>query len=139
MTTPQAILIIGGLINILFSSLAGYMVLWIRSRDTKAPISRYAVTTHTAAIMNGTLLFGLAVAIPHTGFIAPINIGIACAEVLATFLSSGRNVINWTRGHTDAIAEGGEVAVRLRGLVNMIHLFDAAAILYGVARTALGI
>ncbi len=139
MSTPQAILIIGGLVNILFSSLAGYVLFWIRSRDTKASISRYAITTHTAAITNGTLLFGLAVAIPYTGFIAPINIGIACAEVLATFFSNGRNVVNWARGHNDAIAEGSDAAVRLRGLVNMIHLFDASAILYGVVRTALGL
>ncbi len=139
LSTPQAILIIGGLINILFSSLAGYVLFWIRTRNTKAPVNRYAITTHTAAITNGTLLLGLAVAIPYTGFITPINIAIACAEVLATFLSSGRNTINWARGHTDAIAEGSDAAVRLRGLVNMIHLFDVTAILYGVVRTALGI
>ena len=139
MTTPQAILIIGGLLNILFSSLAGYMVLWIRARNTKAPINRYAITTHTSAIMNGTLLFGLAVAIPHTGFIAPINIAIACAEVLATVFSSIRNVHSWMQGFNDAVAEGTEVGLRLRGLVNIIHLFDAAAILYGVVRTALSI
>ena len=139
LTTPQAILIIGGLLNIVFSSLAGYLVFWIRARNPKAPISRYAITTHTAAIMNGTLLFGLAVAIPHTGFIAPINIGIACAEVLATVFSSIRNVHSWSRGLNDAVAEGTEVGLRLRGLANMIHLFDAAAILYGVVRTALGI
>jgi len=139
MTTPQAILIIGGLLNILFSSLAGYMVLWIRARNTKAPISRYAVVSHTSGIMNGTLLFGLAVAIQHTGFIAPINIAIACAEVLATAFSAIRNVHSWAQGFNDAVAEGPEVAVRLRGLANIIHLFDAAAILYGVVRTALGI
>lgn len=139
MSTPQAILIIGGLLNILVSSLAGYMVLWIRARNTKAPISRYAVVTHTSAIMNGTLLFGLSIAIQYTGFITPINIGIACAEVLATFLSTGRNIVNWARNHTDAIAEGSGTAIRLRGLANMIHLFDVAAILYGVVRTALGI
>ena len=139
MTTPQAILIIGGLLNILFSSLAGYMVFWIRARDKHAPITRYAVTTHTASIMNGTLLFGLAVAISHTGFITPINTGIACAEVLATVFSSIRNVHSWAQGFNDAMAEGTEVGLRLRGLANMIHLFDAAALLYGVVRTALGI
>lgn len=139
MTTAQAILIIGGLLNILFSSLAGYMVLWIRARNTQAPISRYAITTHTSAIMNGTLLLGLSVAIPHTGFIAPINIAIASAEVLATMFSSIRNVLSWSLGFNDAVAEGTDVGLRLRGLANMIHLFNASAILYGVVRTALGI
>jgi hypothetical protein len=139
MTTAQAILIIGGLLNILISSLAGYGVFWIRARDPKKPISRYAVTTHTSAVLNGVLLLGYAVAIPYTGFIAPINIGIALMEVLATLLSTVRNVVSWSRGFTDAIAEGGEAGLRTRGLVNIIHLFNSAAVLYGVARTALGI
>lgn len=139
MTTPQAIFIIGGMLNILISSLAGYMVFWIRARDPKKPISRYAVTTHTSAIIGGVLLLGYAVAIPHTGFIAPINIGIALAEVLATLLTNVRNIISWRRGFNDALAEGTETGLRTRGLVNIIHLFNSAAVLYGVTRTALGI
>jgi hypothetical protein len=139
MTAPQAILIIGGLLNIVISALAGFLVLWIRARDPKRPMSRYAAVTHTSAITNGVLLLGLSVAIPHTGFIGPINIAIACAEVLATLLSTVRNVISWRRGFNDAIAEGSDLGLRTRGLVNMIHLFDSAAILYGVVRTALGI
>jgi hypothetical protein len=139
MTTPQAILIIGGLLNILISSLAGYMLFWLRARDVKRPMSRYGMTTHTSAILNGVLLLGYAVAIPYTGFIAPINIGIALAEVLATLLTTVRNIISWRRGFNDAIAEGTEAGLRTRGLVNMIHLFNSAAVLYGVTRTALGI
>jgi len=139
MTTPQAILIIGGMLNILISTLAGYLVLWIRARDTHKPISRYAATTHTSAITNGVLLLGLSVAIVHTGFIEPINIMIAIAEVIATLFSTARNLINWSRGYNDAIAEGSDLGIRLRALANMIHLFNAAAILYGVTRTALGI
>jgi hypothetical protein len=139
MTTPQAILIIGGMLNILISTLAGYLLLWIRARDPRKPISRYAVTTHTSAITNGVLLLGLSVAIIHTGFIEPINIGIAIAEVTATILSTVRNQISWAQGFNDAIAEGSDSGIRVRGLVNMIHLFNAAAILYGVTRTALGI
>jgi hypothetical protein len=139
MTTAQAIFIVGGMLNIVISSLAGYMLFWIRARDPKKPISRYGITTHTSAITNGVLLIALSVAIPHTGFIAPINIVIACAEVLATLLSTVRNIISWRRGFNDAIAEGAELGIRTRGLVNIIHLFDSAAILYGVTRTFLGI
>lgn len=139
MTTPQAIFIIGGMLNILISSLAGYMVFWIRARDPKKPISRYAITTHTSAVIGGVLLLGYAVAIPHTGFIAPVNIGIALAEVLATLLTNVRNIISWRRGFNDALAEGTEAGLRARGLVNIIHLFNSAAVLYGVTRTALGI
>lgn len=139
LTTPQAILIIGGMANIVISSLAGYVLLWIRTRDPKEAISRYALTTHTSAIMNGVLLLGFSVAMPHTGFIPEVNIGIAIAETVATFLSNARNILSWSHGFNDAIAEGSDLGRRTRALVNIIHLFDSAAILYGVARTALGI
>jgi hypothetical protein len=139
MTTPQAILIIGGMLNIFISSLAGYVLIWIRARDPKRVISRYGLTTHTAAIINGVLLLGISVAIPHTGFISEINTGIAIAETIATLLATVRNVISWSAGFDDAIAQGNDVSLRLRSLVNMIHLFDSAAILYGVTRVALGL
>ena len=38
-TLPQAILIIGGMTNLVISSLAGYVLLWIRMRDPKQAIS----------------------------------------------------------------------------------------------------
>ena len=139
MTTAQAILIIGGLANFLFSALVGYLVLWVRARDVHAHMSRYSIVAHTNAIMNASLLLGLAVAIPHTGFLPAINIGIAIAEVIATVLANVRNVVSWKGGFDDAVAQGSDAANRLRGLANMLHLFDAAAILYGVTRTALGV
>jgi hypothetical protein len=139
MTPAQAILIIGGMLNLLISSLAGYVLLWVRARDPRRVMSRYAAVTHTSAVTNGVLLLGLSMAIPHTGFIAPINTAIALSEVAATLLSTGRNIVSWRRGFNDSIAEGSDLGIRTRGLLNIIHLFNSAAILYGVARTALGI
>ena len=138
MSSAQAILIIGGLANFLFSSLAGFFILWLRTRDVTVSLSRYAVLTHTSAVMNASLLLGLSVAIPHTGFIPTINNGIAVVEVIASVLSSVRNVLSWKNGYSDAIAQGGDTSNRLRGLVNMLHLLGAAALLYGVTRSTLG-
>ena len=59
LSPPQAIFLIGGLVNILLSSLVGYVVLWVRTRDPKKPVSRYSMVAHTAAIMNCTLLIAL--------------------------------------------------------------------------------
>lgn len=139
LSPPQAIFIIGGMLNILFSSLVGYMVLWVRTRDPKKPVSRYSMVTHNAAIMNGTLLIALSVAIQYTPFIEPVKIGLALAEVLATTLSAIRNVVSWNNEFNDAIGQGSSHSNRLRGLGNIFHLFNAAAILYGVVRVAFGI
>jgi hypothetical protein len=139
LSTPQAILLMGGVANILVSSLIGYVVLWVRMRDLEKPMSRYSMVAHTGAIMNGTLLMGFAFAIQYTPFIEPVKIGIAVAEVLATVFFTLRNILSWKDDFQDAIEQGTERSNRLRGLVNVIHLFDAAAILYGIARVAFGI
>jgi hypothetical protein len=139
MSTPQAILIVGGLVNIVISSVAGYILLWVRMRDPAKPISRYAITTHTSAITHGLLLLGLSLAIPHTGYIPAISIGIAVAEVVATLFANMRNILSWRSNFDDAISEGTVTDNRLRALVNAIHLFDSVALLYGVTRTALAI
>jgi hypothetical protein len=139
LSTPQAIFLIGGLVNILVSSLVGYVVLWVRTRDPEKPISRYSMVAHTGAIMNGTLLMGFAFAIQYTPFIEPVKTGIAIAEVLATFFFTLRTLISWKDDFQDALSQGTLRSNRLRGLANVIHLFDAAAILYGVARVVFGI
>lgn len=139
LSTPQAILLMGGLANILVSSLIGYVVLWVRMRDTQKPMSRYSMVAHTGAIMNGTLLMGFAFAIQYTPFIEPVKTGIAIAEVSATVFFTLRNILSWRDDFQDAIGQGTVRDNRLRGLVNVIHLFNASAILYGVARVAFGI
>ena len=138
-SAPQAILLLGGLMNIFISSLVGYVVLWVRMRDPAKPLSRYSMVAHTGAIMNGSLLIGFAFAIQFTPFIEPVRSAIAVAEVCATFFFFLRTVLNWKDDFHDAIAQGSPLANRLRGLANVIHLFDAAAVLYGVARVAFGI
>lgn len=139
MTEAQAVLLIGGLANLTFSSLAGFAVYWLRLRDPLTPPPPFAPITHTSATTGGLLLIALSMAVVHSGFTDPINLGLAAAEVLAVALSDVRNVINWRRGIVDGIADLPEVGRRLRGLGNVIHFGVITALLYGVTRTALGI
>ena len=139
MSAAQAWLIVGGLFNLFFSSLAGYVLFWARLRNVKAPVPRYGLITHTSSITDGLVLLGLSLAIDHTGFIPSINIGLAIAVLVATELTNLRNIINWAENINDGFADISERRRRLRGLSNMINLLVIAAILYGVARTALGI
>jgi hypothetical protein len=139
LSTSQAILLMGGMANILVSSIIGYVVIWVRMRDTEKPMSRYSMVAHTGAIMNGSLLMGFAFAIQYTPFIEPVKTGIAIAEVSATVFFTLRNILSWKDDFQDAIEQGSLRSNRLRGLANIIHLFDAAAILYGLARFTFGI
>lgn len=138
MTTAQAWLIVGGVFNLFFSTLAGYALYWLRLRDVQAPAPRYALITHTSSVTNGVLLLALSVAIEHTSFAPGINTGLALAAVVSTQLTNGRNLLLWKEERQDGFAEVSETRRRLRGLANTLNLVVMSAILYGVARTALG-
>jgi hypothetical protein len=134
-----AILLVGGLANLAFSTFAGFTLYWIRMRDVTVPPPRYAHITHTSATTNGLLLIALSVAVVHSGFTEPVMIALAVAEVIATVLSDARNVLSWHQRIGDGFADIPESERRLRGLGNVIHLVVITALLYGVTRTALGI
>ncbi len=139
LTPAAAILLVGGLANLAFSTLAGFMLYWIRLRDVSVRPPRYAHITHTSATTNGLLLIALSVVVVHSGFTEPVMVGLAVAEVIATVLSDARNVLSWHHRLDDGIADIPETNRRLRGLGNVIHLVVITALLYGVTRTAVGI
>ena len=137
LSAPQAILLIGGLTHFAISAMAGYMLYWLRARDLKAALSPYAIITHRSTLINGCVNIGLAVAIQYTNFIPAIAIGLAAAAVLASLLSDLKNIMNWWKGHTDALAQDSPTGLRMRGLANMLNTIVVFALLYGVARSAL--
>jgi hypothetical protein len=139
MTTAQTWLIVGGVFNLFFSTLAAYALYWVRLRDPQKPVPHYGLIAHTSSVTNGMLLLGLSIAIEHTNFAPGINTGLAVAAVVATELSNVRNIILWAQGHQDSFAEVSDVQRRLRGLTNIINLVVMSSIFYGVARTALGL
>jgi hypothetical protein len=139
MSTAQGWLIVGGLFNLFFSTLAAYSLFWVRMRDPSKPAPHYGVITHTSSVTNGLLLLGLSLAIDHTNFAPTINTGLAVAEIFATLLSSSRNLWLWHESRDDGFAQVSNWRLRLRGLGNSIHLVVIAAIFYGVVRTVLGL
>src|SRR5262249_4531212 len=122
MSTAQSWLIVGGLFNLFFSTLAAFSLYWVRVRDPSKPAPHYGVITHTSSVTNGLLLLGLSLAIEHTNFTPTINTGLALAEVLATLLTNGRNLWLWHEGLSDGFAQVSNWRLRLRGLGNSIHL-----------------
>lgn len=139
MTAAEAILLVAGLVNLTFSTLAGFALYWIRLRDVTVPPPHYAPITHTSATTGGLLLIALSVGIVHTGFTDPINVLLAVLEVLAVALADVRNVRLWRARVEDGMADVSETMRRVRGLGNVIHFVVISALLYGVSRTALGI
>jgi hypothetical protein len=138
-TTAQAILILGGLVNLLVSILVAYFLYWQRVREPLLPAPRYGLNAHKVSLWNGFLLLGLSVVMPFTGFTAAVNTALAAAQVLGTLLSDLSNVHRWRIGLTDQFAEGPPWRVRLVGTAHLIDLVVISALLYGVARTALGL
>ncbi len=138
MSAAQSVLIVGGMFNLFFSSIAAFTLYWARLRNPMAPAPRYGVITHTSSVTNGILLLALAVAIEHTNFTPNINSGLAIAEFTATLFTNGRNLLFWYEGIDDSFSQTPEWRRRLRGVGNMINLVVMSAIFYGVTRTMLG-
>lgn len=139
MSNAQAWLIVGGMFNLFFSTLAAFALYWVRLRDVEKPVPRYGLIAHTSSITMGVLLIALSAVIEHTHFAPFINTGLAIAALVATLLTNARNLMLWAKGVEDGFRQVDEKSRRLRGASNMINLVVMAAIFYGVLRTALGI
>src|SRR5438132_3960584 len=87
MSAAQAILIMGGMFNLMFSTIAAFLLYWVRLRDPAMPVPHYGLITHTSSVTNGTLLLTLALAIQSTSFAPGINRGLAVVDVIATFIT----------------------------------------------------
>ena len=88
MSAAQSWLIIGGLFNLFFSTLAAFSLYWVRLRDPSKPAPHYGVITHTSSVTNGLVLLALATVIDHTPFIPAITL-YKGAITLITVLSNG--------------------------------------------------
>lgn len=139
MSAAQSWLIVGGVFSLFLSTIVAFALFWVRARVPQRPAPHFGLVSHKATLWNGFLLLGLSVAIEHTGFTPQINTLLAIAEVVATILSNGRNILTWAEGIEDSFAQGTPASIRMRGLGNMIHLVVLSGILYGVTRTALGL
>jgi hypothetical protein len=139
MTSAQAWLVIGGMFNLLFSSLAAYALYWVRLRAPAKPVPHYGLITHTSSITLGLVLIALSVVIERTNFTPTINTGLAVAAFVSTLLTNARNLWMWAEGLDDGFAEVNDTRRRLRGLTNIINLVVMASIFYGIVRSTLGL
>jgi hypothetical protein len=137
MLNAQNILLLGGLVNVFISVIVAYALYWQRLRDSTRPATA-GLVAHKVTLWNGFLLFGLAVAMPHTGFTAAVNNGLAAAEVAICLLAGGRSIWIWWARKGNIFKAGGLI-VRSVGLGHIVDLVVIAGVLYGVARTAFGI
>ena len=138
MSTAQQLFLIGGLINILTSVLVGYALFWTRIQDPKRR-TLSGLVSHKITLWNGFLLFSLAVAIEHTGFIPQVNNLLAVAEVAISIMVGVRSIIIWASGIGNIFRQDSPFLMRSVGIGHMVDLLVVAGIFYGVARTVFGI
>ena len=138
MTTAQIWLIVGALINIFASILLAYALYWARKRDPQKP-KNAGLITHKITLWNGFLLFGLSVAIVHTGFTPEVNNGLAFAELAVSIAAGARGVMIWASSAGNIFQRKNLFLARSVGVGHMVDLIVISGILYGVTRTVLGI
>lgn len=137
MIQAQALLILGGLLNALAAMVVGFLMYWIQLRNPGARTTA-GLVAFKVLLWNGFLLFGLAIAIEHTGFAAPVARALALSEVVVSVLAGARTLMIWAQKRGNIFRHAGFLA-RSVGLAHVVDLVVIGGIFYGVARTVLGI
>jgi hypothetical protein len=80
MTTAEQILVLGGMINLVYAFVTGFMLAVIRQKQAVAP--KYLLFAHTGPLMQGAMLLGLVFAVQ----LANLSLWL---EIIAALLLSG--------------------------------------------------
>lgn len=129
MPIAPRILIAGGMSILMFGLLLGIPVIRARKRAPRAP--RYLMSAHLAAIIQGSMLIALTIAIRFSQMSGTLEIVSASALVGGVALFDIGLATNWLRGVEDGFAENA-VGSTVSGLGIPLVLIGAGMLLYGV-------
>ena len=103
MDTATKILIVGGVLNLAYGFLTGFVLGNTRMKSPEAP--KYLVLAHTGPLIQGPMLLGLVFAVdlsPLAGKIETLAASLLVAS--SAFLHAG-NSLHWLQGVRDEFAE----------------------------------
>jgi len=103
MDTAAKILIVGGVLNLAYGFLTGFVLGNTRMKSPEAP--KYLILAHTGPLMQGPILLGLAVAVSLSDLSGWLETMGASLLVASSALLNGGNTLNWLQGVQDEFAE----------------------------------
>ncbi len=130
METAAKILIIGGVLNIVYSLLTGIPIAIIRQKNPT--YSKYLRFVHVGALMWGPLLISLVLALELSPLSQGTELLAAWLMVIASITLNAKDTINWLVSVEDEFVEKPIVPLILGGISALTAIIGMGIILVGV-------
>jgi hypothetical protein len=114
MTLAEQILVLGGVINLAYGFITGFMLAAIRQKGAVAP--KYLLFAHIGPLMQGAMLLGLVFAVQMAPLAAGIETTAAVLLTSGAFLLAVKDTVNWWQSIGDEFHEKPVLAMALGAL-----------------------
>ena len=117
MTVAEQILVLGGIINLIYGFITGFMLAAIRQKKAESP--KYLMFAHIGPLMQGAMLLGLVFAVQMAQLSAGAETTGAVLLTVGAFLLAIKDTINWWQTIGDEFGEKPVLGLAL-GMVSVL-------------------
>ena len=130
MTTAEQILVLGGIINLVYAFVTGFMLAVIRQKQAVAP--KYLLFAHTGPLMQGAMLLGLVFAVQLANLSSWIEISAALLLSGGALLLAIKDTVNWWQTIGDEFGEKPVLGLALGTLAVLASSAGLLMLAFGV-------
>ena len=105
MDTAARVLVVGGVLNLAFGFVTGFVL--GRLRETRPEAPKYLMLAHTGPLMMGPILLSLVLALGLSRLPARLETLAALLLVVGSAVQAIGNTVNWRSGTVDEFVEHG--------------------------------
>ena len=103
MTFAEELLVLGGVINLIYGFITGFVLAVIRQKQAVAP--KYLMFAHIGPLMQGAMLLGLVFAVQMSTLADGVETAGATLLVVGALLLATKDTINWWQTIGDEFRE----------------------------------
>ncbi|MFZ4662519.1 MAG: hypothetical protein ACOYNY_36260 [Caldilineaceae bacterium] len=103
MTFAEELLVLGGVINLIYGFITGFVLAVIRQKQAVAP--KYLMFAHIGPLMQGAMLLGLVFAVQMSTLADGVETAGAALLVVGALLLATKDTINWWQTIGDEFRE----------------------------------
>ena len=103
MTFAEELLVLGGVINLIYGFITGFILAVIRQKQAVAP--KYLMFAHIGPLMQGAMLLGLVFAVQMSTLADGVETAGAALLVVGALLLATKDTINWWQTIGDEFRE----------------------------------
>lgn len=130
METAAKILIVGGVLNLAYGFITGFII--GRIRMGSPTVSKYLMTAHTGTFMQGSMLLGLNFALAMSELSTDVEQAAAFLLVLGSITLALKDTLNWLANVEDEFSERASGITELTIASVLCSTVGFVIILFGV-------